>query len=111
MVMCLLVLLLVSCAPGDAQPNKAKAALEKGGLLVDVRSKEEFDGGHIEGAIHIPHTEVKERLEEFPKEKTKPIVVYCRSGRRSGLAKGILEETGYTQVINGGGYEDLKSKL
>jgi len=105
----LLLLAMAACAPADVvSPDLVKGLLEKGALLVDVRSEGEFNSGHLEGALLIPHTEVESRLSEFG-EKAQPIVVYCRSGGRSGMAQGVLQKNGFTAVYNGGGYEDLKS--
>ena len=74
------------------------------------RRQSEFDEGHVEGAVLIPHDELPERLSEVLQalggDKTKPIVVYCHSGRRSGIAKEALTGDGYTQVSNLGGYAD-----
>lgn len=93
----------------DRDPALArKLVREDGALLLDVRSVSEFESGHVEGAVLIPHTEIEARLEEIIEalggDKTKPIVVYCRSGRRSGFAKQTLVEHGFTQVSNLGGY-------
>lgn len=106
----LMLLALAACAPADVtSPNDVKSLLENGALLVDVRSKGEFDSGHLDGALNIPHTEVEARLVEFGADKSKPIVVYCRSGNRSGMAKDVLTSNGFTSVYNGGGYGSLKS--
>ncbi|HLV43202.1 MAG TPA: rhodanese-like domain-containing protein [Brumimicrobium sp.] len=67
-------------------------------FIVDVRTPQEFTSGHYEGAINIPVNEVEQYLSEF--EGHEQIVVYCRSGARSGNAKNILESNGYTNVIN-----------
>jgi phage shock protein E len=87
--------------------------IEKGAVIIDVRSEEEFDSGAIEGAILIPYTEILARIDEIGKlaSPSDPIVVYCRAGRRAGKAKLDLEKIGYTQVINGGGYNDLYDEL
>ena len=79
-------------------------------VFVDVRTQREYDAGHIDGAIHIPHTEMDERYEELERYKDQQIVVYCRSGRRSGIAEGILENHGFENVINGGGLQDLAAR-
>lgn len=85
--------------------------IAEGALLVDVRTPEEFASGHLENAINIPHTETVARLSEYGGDKTKSIVVYCRSGNRSGIAQGLLVEHGFTNVHNAGGYEAiLKAK-
>ncbi len=79
-------------------------------LLIDVRTKEEYEEGHLEKAINIPYNEIKEKIGEHTKDLNEKILVYCRSGRRSSLAKKSLEELGYKNVENGGAYKDLKKK-
>ena len=70
-------------------------------LIVDVRTKEEFDSGHLEGALLLPVQELGERLDELPMDK--PIIVYCRSGNRSRTAANILIDNGFTMVYDMGG--------
>ncbi|HMU67887.1 MAG TPA: rhodanese-like domain-containing protein [Cellvibrionaceae bacterium] len=79
-------------------------------IWIDVRSGEEFQAGHLPAAINIPHTEITQRISEVSKDKNDTIHLYCRSGRRSGLALEALQKAGYRQVINEGGYEDLVKK-
>ena len=90
-------------------PDVAWQQIRAGALLVDVRSPEEFAAGHLEGALNIPHDVIAARLAEFGQDKTKQIVLYCRSGRRSGIARDALIANGFTAVVNAGGYEDLKA--
>lgn len=70
-------------------------------LLIDVRTEEEYNSGHIPTAIHIPHTEIVENVPAG--EKDDLIVVYCRTGARAGRALEALQEAGYTNVYNFGG--------
>ncbi len=77
--------------------------------IVDVRTPEEYAGEHFPNAINIPLDQVARRINEF-KEMRKPIVAYCRSGNRSGMAVSILKQNGITDALNGGGLEDLKRK-
>ncbi len=74
--------------------------------ILDVRTPEEFAGSHYPGAINIPLNELPQRLDEI-KEMKQPIVAYCRSGNRSGMAVSILKQNGLTDVYNGGGLSDL----
>jgi phage shock protein E len=74
--------------------------------VVDVRTPDEFSQSHFPGAVNIPVDQVAERLDEF-REMTPPIVAYCRSGSRSGLAVSILKQNGINEVYNGGGLTDL----
>ena len=79
------------------------------GTVVDVRSPQEFAGEHFPNAINIPLEQVSQKVNEF-KEMPKPIVAYCRSGNRSGMAVSMLKQAGITDVINGGGLDDLLLK-
>lgn len=65
-------------------------------LLLDVRTVEEFAGGHVPGALNIPVQALAQRLAEVPKGR--PVIVYCESGRRSARALDLLKEAGYTDV-------------
>ena len=71
---------------------------EEGYIILDVRSQEEYDQGHIPGAILIPDTEIKAQAEEVLTDKDQLILVYCHSGRRSKLAAEALVELGYTNI-------------
>ena len=79
---------------------------EEGYIILDVRTQEEYDEGHIPGAILIPNTEVEARAEEEMPDKDQLILVYCRSGRRSKLAAEVLVELGYTNIKEFGGIID-----
>ena len=87
---------------------KAKEIMDSGEeyILLDVRTKEEFDDAHIEGAILIPDFEIEERAETELPDKDALILVYCRSGRRSKNAASILAALGYTNVKEFGGIND-----
>lgn len=79
-------------------------------ILLDVRSDEEWKEGHLSGALHIPHDQIRQRAkEEFPQGK--PLFVYCRSGHRAGLAKKDLEKLGFNDVHNVGGILDYEWDL
>ena len=77
-----------------------KATIDEGAYLVDVRTKGEFAEGHVKGSINIPLDRVPGELAKFKNKKN--IIVFCRSGGRSSQAKSILEQNGFTNVINGG---------
>ena len=79
---------------------------EEGYVILDVRTQEEYDTGHIPGAILIPDTEIKTKAEEVLTDKEQLILVYCRSGRRSKLAAEALVELGYTSIKEFGGLID-----
>ncbi len=76
-------------------------------LLLDVRTAEEFASGHLPGAVNISLQDLPSRLGEVPVDQ--PVVLYCRSGNRSGQAAALLEEAGYTQVADLGGIIDWQA--
>ena len=114
----LAVMLLTAC--GQAKENdqgaiyvnitaeEAKQIMdsEEGYIILDVRTQEEYDEGHIPGEILIPHTEIEARAEEVLTDKDQLILVYCRSGRRSKIAAEALVEMGYTNIKEFGGILD-----
>ena len=79
---------------------------EEGYIILDVRTLEEYDQGHIPGAIVISHEEIAEKAEKTLTEKDQLILVYCRSGRRSKIAAEALVELGYTNIKEFGGIID-----
>ena len=79
---------------------------EDGYVILDVRTQEEYDEGHVPGAVLIPNTEIETRAEEELPDKEQLILGYCRSGRRSKLAAQILADLGYTNVKEFGGILD-----
>ena len=86
------------------QPEKAK------GVWIDVRSAEEFNAGHLQDAVNIPHDQILARIQAVSPDKNAPVNLYCRSVRRAEIALNELKNAGYTNVTNHGGYEDLVKK-
>jgi len=116
-ILCGLLALLAFCfanpaVAGGGDPAVAAKAwplIEKGALLIDVRTPEEFADGHIDGAINIPYEETDALAAAIGADKQRPVVVYCRSGHRAGLAKTELEKEGFGNIFNASGYEALKN--
>ncbi|MDX5326345.1 MAG: rhodanese-like domain-containing protein [Bacteroidota bacterium] len=75
--------------------------------IVDVRSEGEFSMGRVNGSINIPLHEVPHRIDEF-KSMSKPLVLCCQSGARSGQATAFLKAQGIDSVYNGGGWADVQ---
>ena len=104
----------VGCSDGDSanyeqiSGAEAKALMdsESGYIIIDARTQEEYDQGHIPGAILIPEYEIAERAEKELPDKNQLILVYCRSGRRSKIAAEELVKLGYTNVKEFGGIID-----
>jgi rhodanese-related sulfurtransferase len=84
--------------------------VKEGAIILDVRSKGEFAGGHIKGSINISVDQLSSNLHKL-KDKSKPIITCCASGMRSASAKSILKSNGYTEVYNGGGWSSLQNKI
>ena len=76
-------------------------------VIVDVRNAWEYDEGHVKNAVNIPLTEIPARIDEF-KKLNSPVILYCRSGNRSGAAVNILQQAGITNVYDGGSIFDLQ---
>ena len=92
---------------------EAKALMdsESGYIIIDARTQEEYDEGHILGAILIPEYEIADRAEKELPDKKQLILVYCRSGRRSKIAAEELVKLGYTNVKEFGGIIDWEYEI
>lgn len=89
-----------------AQQAKEIMDTQEGYIILDTRTQEEYDEGHIPGAILIPYDEITEKAEGILTDKDQLILVYCRSGRRSKIAAQSLVELGYTNIKEFGGIID-----
>ena len=92
---------------------EAKALMnsESGYIIIDARTQEEYDQGHIPGAILIPEYEIADRAEKELPDKNQLILVYCRSGRRSKIAAEELVKLGYINVKEFGGIIDWEYEI
>jgi rhodanese-related sulfurtransferase len=86
-----------------------KLLVQNGAVIIDVRSPQEFDNGHIKGSKNIPVNIIQREVNSI-KKIGKPIITVCQSGARSGMAKGILKSAGI-EVYNGGSWFGLRSKI
>jgi phage shock protein E len=84
--------------------------VKQGAIILDARTKAEFDSGHINGSVNIPVDLLRNDLNR-PKNKNKPIITCCASGMRSASAKALLKAGGCAEVYNGGGWNSLQSRL
>lgn len=83
--------------------------VKQGAMILDVRSKGEFQSGHITGSINIPVDTLNSNFSKLKKDNT--IITCCASGMRSASAKSILKSNGYPNVYNGGGWSSLQNKI
>lgn len=104
---CILALLITACDSRQSE-NKERTIdsimKENNYIIVDVRTKEEYDIGHVKGAINIPYDVINSKDNLAKLDKNKTIVVYCRSGKRSDIAYNTLKDLGY-DVFDLGAYE------
>lgn len=91
------------------KPADLKTIYSNGAIIVDVRTPEEYRTGHIQVAVNIPVDRIRENIPNLQKKGT-PIIVCCRSGARSGMAKDVLLTAGL-EVYNGGSWEALEKKI
>ena len=84
--------------------------VKQGAIILDVRSKGEYAGGHIKGSVNIAVDQLGKNLSQL-KEKNKAIITCCASGMRSASAKSLLKANGYTEVYNGGSWHSLQQQL
>lgn len=95
---------------GFSPPPDYNQLLKEGGVIVDVRSKAEYAGGHIKGSKNIPLPNLNSNP-EIINDKSKPVITCCASGMRSASAKSLLKSQGYSNVYNGGSWKSLTSKI
>jgi len=84
--------------------------VKQGAMILDVRTKNEYNTGHIQGSVNIPVEQLSNNLGKL-KDKKRVIITCCASGMRSASAKGILTSNGFTTVYNGGAWHSLDRKL
>lgn len=106
----LMIATLVTIAANGGQvdqPAALEALQRTDSVLIDVRTEQEFAEGALPGATRIETADLAERIATLAPDKNAPVVLYCRSGRRASAAQALLQELGYSQVINAGGYQEL----
>lgn len=86
-------------APEQLTPEQVKQNAEDFHIL-DVRSSEEYAEGHVPGAMHIPHDSIQTKLSSLPQDKDAPLLIYCRTGRKAGLATTELKQMGYSKIFH-----------
>ncbi|GAA5027045.1 hypothetical protein GCM10011506_13270 [Marivirga lumbricoides] len=95
---------------GLGAPVDYKKLISEGAIILDVRTKDEFQSGHIKNSFNIPVSSLANNLNKL-RDKDMPIITCCASGMRSSRAKSILIAKGYHKVYNGGGWTSLNQKI
>jgi rhodanese-related sulfurtransferase len=105
-IIVLIVIITVTINKGKSLENLL--ALPPGEVLViDVRSKQEYDSGHFSTAINIPHDQIENQIKQLDPYRQKQIVLYCHSGNRAAVAEKVLRKNGFVKVVNAGGYSGI----
>ena len=110
-VMAAIALFLTISKAGQISAKDATGYLKNGALVIDVRSRSEFDSGHLTNAINIPLDEIESALPKRVTDKSQVLLLHCASGMRSGMAQKKLNRLGYTNAFNLGSYGRAKSIL
>ena len=93
---------------GDIMLDELKNKLSQGAILIDVRSNQEYNEGHLQGSINIPDFEIENRVQREIPKKNQQIVLYCQYGGRSRKSYNIMKKIGYTNIYNlYGGLENI----
>jgi phage shock protein E len=109
-IIALFTLIILFTMITTAKDNKT-AMTKNSPVIIDVRTQQEFDGGNIEGSKLIPYDVISSKIVDLVPNKETKIILYCRSGRRSGIAQKTLQDLGYKNVENYGSMESAKQKL
>ncbi len=110
LVAALTIWLIIPAMAGPGDPEAAKQAwpmIQSGALVIDVRTKEEFADGHLDGALNIEWDQFDALIAAIGDDRQREVVLYCRSGNRSGKSLTELQSRGYTHLFNATGYETL----
>ena len=102
---------LFSCSKFGPEQQLAWEKIEKGALLIDVRTKEEFDDGHLKNAINIEYENIPQLIKTIGLDKNRSVVFYCRSGRRASVALNELNRLGYNNIFNAQALTSMEAAL
>ena len=106
-----ILMVLVGVLVGCFGPKGGKMKLPDNAVLLDVRQADEFNDGHIDGAVLVPHDTIAEKVGAVVPDKNTPVYIFCRSGRRSAIAVEAMKKLGYTNLTDLGGKKKKKKRL
>jgi phage shock protein E len=99
------LLFVLGAAHASERAKQGWQMIEQGAMVIDVRTPEEFNAGHLDQAVNYPLSELDKHIAAL--DKSQPIVLYCRSGNRSGQALAYMESKGFTALHNAGGLNEI----
>jgi phage shock protein E len=99
------LLFVIGAAHASERAKQGWQMIEQGAMVIDVRTPEEFNAGHLDQAVNYPLSELDKHIAAL--DKSQPIVLYCRSGNRSGQALAYMESKGFTALHNAGGLNEI----
>jgi phage shock protein E len=104
------LLFLPGCSQPKPSPTKPQSQplTQSGPKIIDVRSPHEYDADHLAGAINIPYDEIGQRISQVTTNKSEPLLIHCRSGGRSAMAKATLQARGYINVTDLGSIDNAR---
>ena len=106
-----MLIALAGALVGCLGPKGGNMKLPDNAVLLDVRQADEFNTGHIDGAVLLPHDTIAEKIGTVVLNKNTSVYIYCRSGRRSVIAVEAMRKLGYTDLTDLGGMDDAKKRL
>lgn len=113
LLLLLVTALFLSACDSNAQrietSKRAWEMIDAGALVIDVRTAKEYKKGHMDNVLNIPYENTAALIKAIGSDKSRPVVLYCRSGGRAGVAQVQLAKAGYTNVFNGLGLRDMQA--
>jgi phage shock protein E len=109
-VLVIIIIVMIALFKGafkSEDPELTRVLQQEDVQLIDVRSPEEFSSGTVKGAANLPLGEIEKKIDQL--DRSKPIVLFCQGGNRSGHAVRMLKEKGFSEVYNGGGWRSLSA--
>lgn len=110
-VLIIIFFALTSCNKYGPEQIKAWDLIDNGALLIDVRTDEEFKNSHLAKAINIEYENIAKIVQAIGNDKNRPVVLYCRSGRRASITQQELKKLGYSNIYNGQGLSQMQAAL
>ncbi len=110
-ILLLIIFSLYSCTKFGSEHEKGWKLIDNGALLIDVRTKQEFKGGNLANSINIEYENIAKISQAIGQDKSRTVVLYCRSGRRASVALNALSKLGYNNVYNAGGLSAMQAAL